>query len=121
MNLDYFWDRRIGPVLVIRINEHNFGLCLCHRMKERSIWFFGLEKYLCARCLGILLGGLLGILLFRVLYQIPPIGAFLLLIPMLIDGFSQAFGWRDSTNQLRLITGFLFGLGMAPVLEMIFS
>jgi uncharacterized membrane protein len=90
-------------------------------MKERSIWFFGLGDYLCARCLGLLLGGLIGILLFRVWYQIPPIGAFFLVIPMLIDGFSQAFGWRESTNELRLTTGFLFGLGMAPLLDLFFS
>jgi hypothetical protein len=27
--------------------------------------------------------------------------------------FTQLFGWRESTNELRLITGFPFGIGYA--------
>ncbi|RPI37830.1 MAG: DUF2085 domain-containing protein [Methanoregulaceae archaeon] len=38
------------------------GFCFCHRRKDRSIWFFGREKVLCSRCLGILLGGTAGLL-----------------------------------------------------------
>jgi hypothetical protein len=42
-------------------------------------------------------------------------------IPMAIDGTTQLFGWRESTWELRLITGFLFGLGTAwlflPIVE----
>jgi len=30
--------------------------------------------------------------------------------PLAIDGFSQLFGWRESTWELRLATGVLFGL-----------
>jgi len=35
----------------------------------------------------------------------------LLILPMALDGFTQLFGWRESTPELRILTGFLFGLG----------
>jgi uncharacterized membrane protein len=33
-----------------------------------------------------------------------------LILPMALDGFSQLFGWRESTPELRVLTGALFGL-----------
>lgn len=121
MKLDYFWDQRIGPVIVIGIRSHNFGLCLCHRMEGRSIPFFGLERYLCARCLGLLFGGIIGISIFRLGFPLPALAGFLFIMPMIIDGCTQAFGLRESTNELRLVSGFLFGLGLPPVLNVLSS
>ncbi len=36
-------------------------------------------------------------------------GYALLILPMALDGFTQLFGWRESTVELRTITGVLFG------------
>jgi uncharacterized membrane protein len=33
----------------------------------------------------------------------------LLVLPMALDGVTQLFGWRESTWQLRVLTGLLFG------------
>jgi uncharacterized membrane protein len=33
-----------------------------------------------------------------------------LILPMAVDGFSQLFGWRESTWELRVLTGALFGV-----------
>ena len=33
----------------------------------------------------------------------------LLALPMALDGFTQLFGWRESTWELRVVTGALFG------------
>jgi len=33
----------------------------------------------------------------------------LLSVPIALDGFTQLFGWRESTWQLRVLTGLLFG------------
>jgi len=38
------------------------------------------------------------------------VGYGLLILPMAIDGFTQLFGWRESTVELRLLTGALFGV-----------
>jgi uncharacterized membrane protein len=37
----------------------------------------------------------------------------LLLLPMLIDGYTQLWKWRTSNNTLRFLTGFSFGLGQS--------
>jgi uncharacterized membrane protein len=36
-----------------------------------------------------------------------------LILPMAVDGFTQLFGWRESTWELRVVTGLLFGLASA--------
>ncbi len=36
-------------------------------------------------------------------------GYALLILPMALDGFTQLFGWRESTVELRTLTGVLFG------------
>ena len=38
------------------------------------------------------------------------VGYGLLILPMAIDGFTQLFGWRESTVELRTATGVLFGV-----------
>ena len=37
----------------------------------------------------------------------------ILILPMALDGFTQLFGWRESTWELRVVTGLLFGLASA--------
>ena len=37
-------------------------------------------------------------------------GYALLILPMALDGFTQLFGWRESTVELRTLTGALFGV-----------
>ncbi|HOB43695.1 MAG TPA: DUF2085 domain-containing protein [Methanoculleus thermophilus] len=112
--MKYAWDSQIGPTLQISIFGRTMLLCLCHRKKERTTNFFGFENILCARCQGILFGMLSGVLCWMYsLSFIPTIAAVLFMIPMLVDGFTQNFNKRESTNTLRIITGFLFGYGFA--------
>lgn len=61
--------------------------------------------------LSILLAGLVFALLRRRLPALPFSVYLLLLIPMVVDGGTQVAGWRESTWLLRLLTGFLFGVG----------
>lgn len=87
---------------------------LCHQLPERSFEVFGYKFGVCARCAGIYFGLLMGSIMFPFLNpgsNVP--GRNLLLIslaPMLLDGFTQLLGFRESTNVLRLLTGFLFGV-----------
>jgi len=106
------WDTEIGPILFLNIENRRFGLCFCHRRKDRSIWFFGLEKIFCSRCLGILVGGTIGLGCVIYQYRIDLIWSLLLLLPLIFDGFLQAFHYHESNNVIRLITGFLFGIGL---------
>jgi len=47
--------------------------------------------------------------------------SFLLLIPAGFDGLTQLFGFRESNNYLRLITGLLGGLGLAILMLILFK
>ncbi|WP_253735921.1 DUF2085 domain-containing protein [Paenibacillus sp. FJAT-26967] len=88
----------------------------CHRMSSRSFRLRGVQLPLCARCMGILLGylALPLFLLYRTEYEYK-IGL-LLCLPLLIDGFTQKWGWRTSSNMLRMVTGLMFGVGQCIVI-----
>jgi uncharacterized membrane protein len=109
-------DDEIGPIIVINLNNKKYGFCFCHRKKDRTIWFFGLERFFCSRCLGILLGGFTGIFLAIIGYNLNIVISFLFLIPLIIDGLLQAYGFRESNNLIRIVTGFLFGFGLQSII-----
>jgi uncharacterized membrane protein len=76
----------------------------------------GWKMAFCERDLAIYVGLLLVGLLFARRRDLPSSGFGvygLLILPMAVDGFTQLFGWRESTWELRVITGLLFGLASA--------
>ena len=86
----------------------------CHQLDKRSFFVFGQKMCLCQRCMAIY-GGvfLLGLVYPLLRGRLRPLRwrwMFLLWTPMALDGFTQLFGWRESTWELRLITGGLFAL-----------
>ncbi len=86
----------------------------CHQLENRSFFVFGHKMCLCQRCMAIY-GGvfLLGLAYPLLQGRLRPLRwrwMFVLWAPMAIDGFTQLFGWRESTWELRLITGGLFAL-----------
>lgn len=90
--------------------QHRIRLVTCHRRPDRSFFFRGRQFPVCARCTGILLGYLsFPLFLFGVL-NLSLLVTLLLLIPTLVDGFTQALGWRESNNWLRFATGLLVGI-----------
>ena len=90
----------------------NIGARLgCHQMPESSFFYKGYQFPLCARCTGLVIGYLMGILIYFlkiINWEI----AILLCIPLVIDGGSQYLKWRMSNQRLRLITGILCGIGI---------
>jgi len=44
-----------------------------------------------------------------------------MVMPMIVDAGTQWIGLRTSTNELRLITGLLFGIALAPLLVYLLS
>lgn len=91
----------------------------------------GYKIPVCARDIGIygamLLGGLAWPFVRKPHSRIWPSMWWLAiaLLPTAIDGFTQLFGWRESTNLLRLWTGAAMGLALAfyviPALNGIFN
>jgi uncharacterized membrane protein len=76
----------------------------------------GWKMAFCERDLAIYLGLLAVGLLYARRRQMRPVsfGLFaLLILPMAVDGSTQFVGWRESTWQLRVVTGLLFGLASA--------
>ncbi|WP_081806753.1 DUF2085 domain-containing protein [Bacillus sp. H1a] len=86
----------------------------CHRIPERS--FLKLQKYipLCARCTGMLIGFCMFLIYFLITpsFSLSLMLSFFAQIPLLIDGFTQKWRLRNSTNLLRVTTGLLSGNGM---------
>jgi len=86
----------------------------CHQMAYRSFSFGNYQCPLCARCTGILLGEIVGIILAFITPSYWQ--TIFLLVPMAADGLTQLSGRRLSTNFLRLTTGLLGGYSIVTVL-----
>ena len=73
----------------------------------------GWKMAFCERDLAIYLGLLVAGLVYARRRHLQPAGFLLygvLILPIALDGFTQLFGWRESTWDLRVGTGLLFGL-----------
>lgn len=89
-------------------------LFMCHGIPRRCLELFGVPMPICARCVGVYAGLFAGLLLFlaipRVREKTMRVIAFIAVTPLAIDGFTQLFGLRESTNPLRVATGIAAGL-----------
>jgi uncharacterized membrane protein len=85
---------------VVKNNEFGYKFPVCSR--DIAIYF------------SMLLGGIIVFLLgFSNKEDVPnPWYLALAILPMAIDGGTQALGWRESGNFLRLATGFLTGIAL---------
>tara|TARA_B110000483_G_scaffold142097_1_gene169828 strand:+ start:1379 stop:1726 length:348 start_codon:yes stop_codon:yes gene_type:complete len=92
---------------------------LCHRKPSRSFFFNGKQFPLCSRCTGIYFGYLLmPVFLFKII-EISLLTTLLITLPTILDGFIQAFFKRESTNLLRVSTGFVAGIGIASLVHIV--
>lgn len=129
------------------LSEIAFGLYggpVCHQMPERSLFIFGQQMAVCSRCFAIYAAFLAGCILFvHMRTKLKPwslVYFILLCVPMAIDGTAQLLRiaiprsigaeWQivwtaESTNEMRVLTGAIFGLASAlyvlPYLQEIFS
>lgn len=89
---------------------------MCHQLPHRTLFIAGHPMAVCARCFALaaslggvaLVAGRLWALGFRRV-KAPFFAVALAAVPMALDGFSQLFGFRESTNTLRVLTGVLLG------------
>ena len=82
----------------------------CHQMPERSFFVRGYHLPLCARCTGIVIGHVIGV----VVSLFHPVSLWSLTgtLPLMADGMVQKYTSYESTNIRRLVTGILYGFGM---------
>ncbi|WP_052889025.1 DUF2085 domain-containing protein [Thermogemmatispora carboxidivorans] len=98
---------------------------ICAQIPSHSFYIFGHPLGMCERNFSIYASMFVGSLLFvlskRRLPGIPWWLWALTLVPIALDGFTQMFGWRESTPLLRVLTGTIFGLGnvlfVLPLIE----
>lgn len=88
--------------------------CGCHQMPERSFFLKDYQFPVCARCMGVYLGGILGLILY---WFIKPnmLVSIICCAIMFLDWEIQYKEILKSTNLRRLITGTLAGYGLVNI------
>ena len=102
------------------------GHSVCHQISERTHWVGGHYLPVRARDTGAYLGLCIGYLLLPLRRKEacgPPNlwMTSLMVTPMIVDALTQVLGFRTSTNELRLMTGCLFGVALSPFLIYLIS
>jgi len=93
---------------------YSTGDSLCHQKADRCLFINENQMPFCSRCTTIWLGLAIG-LGFMVFYKIQLDGKFIFaiimgLVPIGIDGLGQLFGFWESTNAIRVVTGLMIGI-----------
>jgi uncharacterized membrane protein len=92
---------------------------ICHQRDDRSFHLAGEKLAFCERDVAIVSAAVLAGLVFAVVrhrQSLPSIGfgaVVALALPMAVDGGTQLVGLRESTPELRVLTGTLFSLGLS--------
>lgn len=103
------------------LDDFKASKIICHRIPERTFQFKGWYFPVCSRCTGLYLGAFLYFVyayFFYIDYTVLLIFfGLLILIPTLVDGFTQLICSRESQNNLRFTTGLIGGIGFAILLK----
>ncbi|MEM2146791.1 MAG: DUF2085 domain-containing protein [Candidatus Jordarchaeaceae archaeon] len=114
----------IEEILIYIFNY--IGHLVCHQIPDRTLWIGGFYLPVCARDTGVYIGFFVGYSLLSMRRKQacgpPNLWITLLMVaPMIFDVMTQYIGLRMSTNELRLLTGLLFGTALSPLLIYLFS
>jgi len=114
-----WWDRFLWQL----------GFCVCHQAPERILLFGERPLFVCARDTGVFTSFFAALLALSLLTRrrragTPPAPVLLLVAAgiafMAWDGFTSYWGWRESGNTIRFLSGFAAGTGLAfPVAAML--
>ena len=88
---------------------------VCHQMDERSFHLLGFKLAVCARCLGLYVGVLLGALLYPLARRDLPARGWLLAaaVPTSLDFALGFFGLWENTHASRFLTALPLGIALA--------
>lgn len=107
----------------------NIGFSVCHQIPERTLHFGKIFMPVCSRCSGIYIGFLVSIIFLFLTFRkkesdLPPVYvmvfAAVFILSTIADSILSYFGVYQTNNTLRLITGYLFGAGIAVIIYPIF-
>ena len=94
---------------------------ICHRLPERTFKIRDHYFPVCSRCTGIYIGAFsyyTFVYFVYVQYNIALIlAAVLMILPTFSDGLTQFFGFRESNNTLRFLTGLVAGIGLGILIK----
>lgn len=93
----------------------------CHQKANRSFFFNNYQFPICARCTGLLIGYILGIISILFNFKISINLSLFFMVIMFIDWFIQHKQILYSTNIRRLLTGLFCGFGIINILAIIFT
>ncbi|MFB6089403.1 MAG: DUF2085 domain-containing protein [Candidatus Aenigmatarchaeota archaeon] len=89
-------------------------------MEDRSFHTRDHQSIVCIRCSSIYIGFLFTFLFLLIygfyLTEISIIFSILFVIPIALDGVTQAFGYRKSNNVFRILTGIMLGSAFSLLL-----
>ena len=109
--------KRFLELCLIRLFVDNLTLDKywhCHQKSERSFFVRGRQFHICARCTGILTGYFLSPFMYFADSKVITTTFLTFTFLMAVDGFTQLYGLRESTNRLRFITGLGWGVTFFP-------
>ncbi len=104
---------------ILKIRFHKFGdVPLCNGKASHGFFIGDFCFPLCTRCTSMMFFSFLFYILFiKKKIKLPSvITTIIMCIPLVVDGTLQYFFGIESTNFRRLVTGFLWGYGMAGFL-----
>ena len=113
-NADEFSGLGLVPRIIYAIGDRE-----CHQLEERSYFLNGNQMPFCARDLGLFLGLAAGFVItvfIRVKFN--PLLVLAGLVPMAIDGGLQLVTAYESTNVLRITTGFIAGMAFSLLISL---
>lgn len=89
--------------------------CGCHQREDRSFKIKGWQFPVCSRCTGILIGQIIGIILYVCKIKLPIYIDICFFTVMFLDWYIQYKNIKESTNVRRLITGILAGIAQVSI------
>lgn len=89
--------------------------CGCHQREDRSFHIRGWQFPICSRCMGILTGQIIGIMMYVLSFQIPFWLDACFLGIMFLDWYLQYKQIKESTNVRRFLTGNLAGIAQMSI------
>ena len=117
-------ERSIEPSLIYLITSHHPP---CQLNRTWKLNLFGHRFFICTRCLGqyaaFIVTAVIGVIEGLPVMDtwIISMIALLTVIPGVIDWFTQTMGWRESSNSIRVLTGWLFGTALGVLVASLFT